>query len=77
VLFVVPALTLTWVCWRTEGGGSYTVAMAGALGQDPPPAFTTPWALVAGAQGVLVVLLWVLALLGVQARRRTRSAERA
>ncbi|NUU16327.1 hypothetical protein HP550_03570 [Cellulomonas humilata] len=75
VLFVVPAVSLSWVGWRTEGGGSYTVALVGALGQDPPHAFASPWMPVAVAQAVLVVLLWTLAILGMLARRRTRSAE--
>ena len=70
VLFVVPAVTLSWVSWRTEGGGSYTVALVGSLGQDPPHAFESPWLPVAVAQAALVVLLWALAVLGLVARFR-------
>jgi hypothetical protein len=69
-LYVVPALALTWVWWRTEGGGSYTVAMLGSAGQDPPPAFTSPWFAVAVALSALVVLTWTLVVLGVLARVR-------
>ncbi len=70
VLFVVPAVSLSWVGWRTEGGGSYTVALVGSLGQDPPHAFESPWLPVAVAQAALVVLLWALAVLGLVARFR-------
>ena len=34
-LYAVPALALSWVWWRTEGGGSYTVALFGSAGQEP------------------------------------------
>ncbi|WP_421743298.1 hypothetical protein [Cellulomonas sp.] len=70
VLFVVPAVALSWVSWRTEGGGSYTVALVGSLGQDPPHAFESPWLPVAVAQAALVALLWALAVLGLAARFR-------
>jgi protein-S-isoprenylcysteine O-methyltransferase Ste14 len=67
VLFAVPALALSVVCWRTAGGAGYTVAMVGAMGQEPPHAFASPWMPVAVAQGVLVVVLWALTLLGAAA----------
>ena len=71
-LFAVPAVALSWVWWRTEGGGSYTVAMFGSAGQDPPHAFTSPWFAVAAALVLLVVLTWTLAAIGIAARvRRT------
>lgn len=66
-LFAVPALALTWVWLRTEGGGSYTVAM---VGTDAPPAFTSPWFAVAVALTALVVLTWTLAVIGIVARVR-------
>ncbi len=71
-LYVVPALALSWVWWRTEGGGSYTVAMFGSAGQDPPHAFTSPWFAVAVALSALVVITWTLVVLGILSRvRRT------
>jgi len=71
-LYVLPALALGWVWWRTEGGGSYTVAMTGSAGQDPPHAFMSPWFAVSVALTVLVLLTWTLAILGIVARvRRT------
>lgn len=72
-LYAVPALALSWVWWRTEGGGSYTVAM---VGTDAPPAFTSPWFAVAVALTALVVLTWTLALIGIVGRRRGPSAAR-
>lgn len=66
-LFAVPALALTWAWVRTEGGGSYTVAM---VGTDAPPAFTSPWFAVAVALTALVVLTWTLAVIGIVARVR-------
>ena len=70
VLYAVPALALSWVWWRTEGGGSYTVAMDGA---DAPPAFTSPWFAVAVASAVLVLLTWTLTVLGTVQRFRRRT----
>ncbi|GEK20217.1 hypothetical protein CXY01_07370 [Cellulomonas xylanilytica] len=72
--YAVPALALTWVWWRTEGGGSYLVAMTGSAGQDPPPAFTSPWFAVSVALSLLVVLTWTLAVLGVVPRRAAPGA---
>lgn len=72
-LFAVPAAALSWVWVRTEGGGSYTVAM---VGTDAPPAFTSPWFAVAVALTALVVLTWTLALIGIVGRRRGPRAER-
>lgn len=73
VLFVVPAVALSWVWWRSEGGGSYTVGMFGALGQEPPPAFTSPWMPVAVGLVVLVATTWALAIIGLLARRSPRT----
>ena len=68
-LYAVPALALSWVWWRTEGGGSYTVAM---VGTDAPPAFTSPWFAVWVALSALVILTWTLAVIGIVSRvRRT------
>jgi hypothetical protein len=69
-LYTVPALALGWVWWRTAGGGSYTVALVGSAGQDPPNAMASPWFVVAMALGVLVALTWTLAVLGIVARLR-------
>ena len=69
-LYAVPALALSWVWWQTEGGGSYTVAMFGSAGQDPPHAFTSPWFAVSVALSALVVLTWTLAVIGIAARIR-------
>ena len=73
-LFAVPALALTWVWVRTEGGGSYTVAM---VGTDAPPAFTSPWFAVAVALTALVVLTWTLAVIGIVAHRQAHASRRA
>ena len=71
-LYAVPALALSWVWWRTEGGGSYTVAMFGSAGQVPPHAFTSPWFAVWVALSALVILTWTLAVIGIVSRvRRT------
>ena len=75
-LYAVPALGLTWVWWRTEGGGSYTVAMFGSAGQDPPHAFTSPWFAVSVALSALVILTWTLAAVGIASRVRRRPAAR-
>ena len=73
MLFVVPAVALTWVGWRTEGGGSYTVAMLGSAGALAPHAYLSPWMPVAVAQAVVVVLMWALVVLGLTARRAPRT----
>ena len=75
-LYAVPAVALSWVWWRTEGGGSYTVAMFGSAGQDPPHAFTSPWFAVSVALSALVVLTWTLAAIGMAGRRRRPRAGR-
>lgn len=69
-LHAVPALALSWVWWQTEGGGSYTVAMFGSAGQDPPHAFTSPWFAASVALSALVILTSTLAVIGIAGRRR-------
>jgi hypothetical protein len=74
-LYAVPAVALSWVWWRTEGGGSYTVAMFGSAGQVPPHAFTSPWFAVSVALSLLVVLTWTLAVIGIASRVRRRPRD--
>ncbi|WP_456845780.1 hypothetical protein [Cellulomonas sp. P5_C6] len=73
VLSVVPAALLGWVWWRWEGGGSYTVAMQGSLGQRAPHAYQSPWFAVAISLEALLALTIALAALGAAARRRDQT----
>ena len=80
LLYLVPAAALSWVVWRTDGGGGYTVGMFGSMGQQPPHAFQSPWLPVAVALIALLVLTWSLGLLGLvipPPRRTPRGARRS
>lgn len=61
--YVVPALALSWVWWRTGGGGAYGFA-GSSTWLEPSLADRLPWIVTVAAETALVVVLWVLALRG-------------
>lgn len=61
--YVVPALAISWVWWRTGGGGAYGFA-GSSTWPEPSLADRLPWIVTVAAETALVVVLWVLALRG-------------
>ncbi|WP_456785740.1 hypothetical protein [Cellulomonas sp. P5_C5] len=61
--YLVPALLLSWVWWRTSAGGSYGVA-GSSTWLEPSLADRLPWLVTSVAETALVVVLWVLTLRG-------------
>lgn len=62
-VYVVPALALSWVWWRTGAGGTYEFA-GSSTWLEPSLADRLPWIITSVAETALVMVLWVLTVRG-------------